>query len=233
MAKGVDQITFAYGVRSSNKSSDSPTGRRILSAEIVSIVTSALSSWAAFHGDCSSTMASVKLNSNRQPAPTMATFIPSIEETEPNIRELQESLEKTDRIEADESFHLFKIRRAFSRGEWLFILTAEGLGIRNAILAAEGFRWDYQRPLKYLRRLIEIREGGAMAQNQQTGNTELGQYRNFAPLYSKSHVSVQLPGFRGISELCLRLLSIFNRQLSGSGILVATREPSTGAGPGG
>ena len=102
-------------------------------------------------------------------------FRPSTENILPNISQLHLSLEKTDRIEVDERFHLLSVQRAFSRGEWGFILTAEAIGIGSAILAASVIGWDIKRPLKYLRRLVEIRERGVYM-NQRVSNTETGQY---------------------------------------------------------
>ncbi len=162
-------ITGPSNLRVSNRKRTSPDGKTTLNADTNSSVANPWNSSGASDGKCSVMTEASRLNFNEESGPTIETCVPSIEATIPTLRQLHALLEKDDRIEADEAFHLFKIRKAFSRDEISFIDTAEGLGISNAIRAAQGFGLAYERPLNYIRRLIEVRAGDRIL-NQQGEN---------------------------------------------------------------
>ena len=168
-------ITGPSSLRTSYKYRTSAAGKTTLIADTNSSVANPRNSSGASDGNCSVTSESCKLNLSQESGPTKETLVPSIEATIPTLRQLHALLEKSDRIEADEAFHLFKIRKAFSRDEISFIDTAEVLGIRNAIRAAQGFNLEYERPLEYIRRLIEQRKGDFMS--KRNSNSESGQHQ--------------------------------------------------------
>jgi hypothetical protein len=166
------------GKRSSYRNIESPSGGMSCKADTTSSVAAARSVSDASNGDCSTAMQLSRSKDKRQELPTMETFVPSIEATLPTISEVQYMLEVTDRIEQDEAFHLFKIRRAFSKDERSFILTAQAVGIRNAIRLGVGFGWSYEKPLWYLRLMIERREVRKVTETggYNMSNKEIGQY---------------------------------------------------------
>lgn len=143
-------------------------GKTTLSADTNSSVANPRNSSGASDGNCSVTSEACRSNLSQESGPTKETFVPSIEVTIPTLRQLHALLEKSDRIEADEAFHLFNVRKAFSMDEISFIDTAEVLGIRNAILAGDMWGWNYERPLKCIRQLVEARaEGGSSSESKQ------------------------------------------------------------------
>jgi hypothetical protein len=125
------------GIRSSYKTTNSPSGKVMLNEDTTSNVARPRMDSGASAGLCSRTMQSSMSKRKTQRAFATDTLLPSTPAIQPSSSQFHRGPMTANFITAEEAFHCFTMRTCFSRDEMSFILSADLLGIREAIRQAE------------------------------------------------------------------------------------------------